>query len=384
MLFTKSLKVFLVVYFLCHWSLSTLAQDRLLYVLTKSGHQIHTFNLSDPATTAETLGKSVASLSNPYAFLHDPISDELHWVDAKGKMLVSGGAEDTTSTIQMLNELQGPTDLALDANARQLYILDHLGAKIFRRPIDGGTNQLLVSDSLKRPTSIALSAQLGRIFWTDMDLKKIFSCALDGSDIQVFFQPEQGYAVQLSISDQRGELYWSDDVQKTISAIGLDGTGERVLYQGGADEAPYGLFIDESADDLYWSDYKQGTVWRLGLDNLQTVQLVDGLSEPLDVLIIDRMPGSQLRQNMDQAGTQATSFNVFPNPTKNHLMVSVSGKIEPGAVFSIYDRQGRLLRKVSLQSQNFQLDISTLSAGWYLCSLQSERVRLQKSFVVLP
>ena len=73
-----------------------------------------------------------------------------------------------------------------------------------------------------------------------------------------------------------------------------------------------------------------------------------------------------LTTNVDQINENI--INVFPNPFKNNLIVSVNEVIAQGANLSIFSIEGRLMKFQSILSSSITMDLSNLSSGLYFCT----------------
>jgi hypothetical protein len=66
-------------------------------------------------------------------------------------------------------------------------------------------------------------------------------------------------------------------------------------------------------------------------------------------------------------------FSVFPNPASHEINITYSGFISAGTEAGLYNVQGQLLKKISLNLHKKQMDISTLPKGIYLLKINTER-----------
>lgn len=66
---------------------------------------------------------------------------------------------------------------------------------------------------------------------------------------------------------------------------------------------------------------------------------------------------------------EANALFVYPNPAKQILNI----QSEVGSALSIFSQDGRLVKTMIIQTPNFQIDISDLSAGLYTVTVQDKR-----------
>lgn len=85
---------------------------------------------------------------------------------------------------------------------------------------------------------------------------------------------------------------------------------------------------------------------------------------------------------LDNKDFTKESFSVWPNPAKNVLNISLPVAVENGANATIYDMQGRLVKKVSVTGVDTQVNIENLSRGVYMVNLTNGNKTEVKKFIV--
>ncbi|MFA5648092.1 MAG: GEVED domain-containing protein [Bacteroidales bacterium] len=75
-------------------------------------------------------------------------------------------------------------------------------------------------------------------------------------------------------------------------------------------------------------------------------------------------------------------YSVYPNPANDHITVSLNG-IEGEISVRIYDLQGRLVKQDVLTNSSTRLDVSNLSKGVYIISVDEEKMPINKQFIKL-
>ncbi len=73
-------------------------------------------------------------------------------------------------------------------------------------------------------------------------------------------------------------------------------------------------------------------------------------------------------------------YSIYPNPVKDRLNISLKG-ISGEVSLSVYDLQGRLVHKQMLNSIDSHINVSDLSKGVYIISLDEEKMPINKRFV---
>ena len=79
---------------------------------------------------------------------------------------------------------------------------------------------------------------------------------------------------------------------------------------------------------------------------------------------------------------QPDELNVFVYPNPATSQISISGILQFPSVLTIYDVLGRELKSVTLNSQEDEIDISTLSFGTYVYRVNSNNQLYHGKFMV--
>jgi lysyl endopeptidase len=119
----------------------------------------------------------------------------------------------------------------------------------------------------------------------------------------------------------------------------------------------------EMFDDGNWYNYSESASWDLFISNAvfpQVCMQTVGMEETGDGLLL----------------------HIFPNPTSDHLNISISGETSDETVISIRDLSGKLLLKnifIPEAGKPFRMNISSLTPGMYFLELRSkDRVFVRK------
>jgi len=72
------------------------------------------------------------------------------------------------------------------------------------------------------------------------------------------------------------------------------------------------------------------------------------------------------------------SFNIYPNPVEDNLNIQCATSIDQ---IKISDLQGRLIKTIQLNSENYNLDLANFEAGQYIISIHSGNKIERKNFI---
>jgi len=73
-------------------------------------------------------------------------------------------------------------------------------------------------------------------------------------------------------------------------------------------------------------------------------------------------------------------FNIYPNPATDNITIELN--LNKQAQIEIYNTQGSLVAKYSTKGENdYNIDLSQLAKGTYICKIQNEDVLMTKSFI---
>lgn len=89
--------------------------------------------------------------------------------------------------------------------------------------------------------------------------------------------------------------------------------------------------------------------------------------------------------SVTNVATTEASISVFPNPVVNYLNFNFKQMGAENYKVTLFDINGKKVLQSNLQSQhqNSQLDISQLSNGMYVLTLESNETNYQKSFKII-
>lgn len=75
-----------------------------------------------------------------------------------------------------------------------------------------------------------------------------------------------------------------------------------------------------------------------------------------------------------------TSIQVYPNPANGILQLNIP-HFTPGANITMYDLTGRLVKQLTVNENNFRMDISALPAGSYILNYTSNTESIQTQII---
>jgi hypothetical protein len=83
-----------------------------------------------------------------------------------------------------------------------------------------------------------------------------------------------------------------------------------------------------------------------------------------------------------EKGIAAENFKVFPNPSTGHFSLDIPASLVEGALFRLYDLQGRLLLEKETEGRVTPIDAQDLKPGIYLGRLQSGGQTMQQKVII--
>ena len=122
---------------------------------------------------------------------------------------------------------------------------------------------------------------------------------------------------------------------------------------------------DHSSNNQFSLDYTIGeVVTEYGQDAANTVHLTQGFQQTLLAIL-------SVEDHVEDI-----EINVYPNPAVDHLNVRIP-TISKDMEYALFDMGGKLIKKESVQSQEFQIGFSTFSTGNYLLVFTNKDQRLK-------
>jgi hypothetical protein len=143
----------------------------------------------------------------------------------------------------------------------------------------------------------------------------------------------------LYIADQKEGLFVYDLAIPAIPVLVAQSTGS-----GGWDNSFGSRGIDVGPDGkIYLTDFHVGTM----------------IIEAFDTSLVNVIP--------KEIDNNKTSIIVYPNPARNTVSFTSTGKVFADARIILYDMQGRMVfRRNHMSGQHFSISIEALQAGFYM------------------
>ncbi|CAN5239831.1 hypothetical protein BH09BAC5_BH09BAC5_11370 [soil metagenome] len=75
---------------------------------------------------------------------------------------------------------------------------------------------------------------------------------------------------------------------------------------------------------------------------------------------------------VNENGVAVSSFGIYPNPAENSITIQADlHSTDFPAIFNLYNMEGQLIMEKEMFSNNQQIDVTGISSGVYICSLQT-------------
>eukprot|EP00913_Durusdinium_trenchii_P030461 g28533.t2 len=158
-----------------------------------------------------------------------------------------------------------------------VYWADWMHGTILRHHVVSGEEEAIVS-GLASPVDVALDAEAREIYWSDVGLGRTQRASLGGNNVQSL---NMSWAIMntygMAVDTDAKKLYMADfektgelsgrstDYSGRIIRTNLDGSGAEVLVREPSMSMPYGVAVDADASQVYWTDRKAGRIQRLTL-----------------------------------------------------------------------------------------------------------------------
>lgn len=190
-----------------------------------------------------------SGLQYPAGIVLDATRSKMYWVDRiAGK--IQRANLDGTAVEDILTDLVGPKELAIDALGAKLYWLEQSSAPALRRcNLDGTETQILTTVGLAHPSGLALDFVEAEIYWLDFDLGTVHRADFDGLNAELFLDRLQSPS-GLALDERRRLLYVSSQLADTVARTSLDSPLiENVVTDGLV--IPFRLLLSRGMYDLY-------------------------------------------------------------------------------------------------------------------------------------
>lgn len=99
----------------------------------------------------------------------------------------------------------------------------------------------------------------------------------------------------------------------------------------------------------------------------------EGVQQPFEISVL------ATQENME--GIQLL-INAYPNPTTDHLTLSISNFEEPNLSYQLFDMQGRLILHESITNSNTDISLANLVSSTYILKIYQRNSSL-KTFKII-
>ncbi|PYQ09949.1 MAG: hypothetical protein DMF83_01635 [Acidobacteria bacterium] len=220
-------------------------------------------------------------------------AQRMYWADRGTRRIQSARLDGTDVQNVIVNVVERPWGIALDAAGDKIYWYDLEKTTIQRARLDGSNVEDLVHAVYSSPSLPApvLDPGGGRMYWAEQG--GIRRARLDGSNVEVLITGQFG-PTGLALDPGAGKIYWNDADQ--IQRANLDGSGVELLVRTGAtlfNQSP--VTLDLAGGKMYWAAsliyYEPARIQRANLDGSQVENLVVGVAGTQGPLVLDVAAG---------------------------------------------------------------------------------------------
>ncbi|MES2133178.1 MAG: T9SS type A sorting domain-containing protein [Bacteroidota bacterium] len=254
----------------------------------------------------------------------------------------------------------------------------------------------------------------GNVLWTnsytanDLNRYSVKKVMLDkannvivGTDVFVSSNQHFSDLGIVKLNNATGASIWAT----TFNNSGIDTFEDFVLdtmgniYVAGAYDGPIGkdmsTMILSPAGIILWNTTFSNALntrggdmpYQIATDNNRNVILA-GVSETRgsgsgsNVDVVTLKFGTQGITGIQTTENKAAHLNVYPNPAKNYVTLSVSDESFNHASITLYNMLGDVLVKDVLNTQEQSIDLGNLAKGVYVLTIQGAKETLSKKLVV--
>jgi YD repeat-containing protein len=248
---------------------------------------------------------SITGLNNPTGIKYDALNDRLLWVSYAQKSLNAIDPDTNTSEVLFQGApLQGPSGIAFVGD--ETYISNYDNRKIFKLNVDDTLTEIAQIPASGAANNVLgfLTAKGGYLYGTQIGAHRIYRVnPIDGSIVQ---------AAGSSIGNTDGSL--------DVATFNL----------------PNGILGDDINDRIYISD--------AGTSNLRIIE--------------------NASLNVDAFAKAELKLNLFPNPTKDTLTVSVPLGVNGPYTLTVFDAKGSIIHSEKGTSVQNSLPLKVTTSTW--------------------
>jgi len=123
---------------------------------------------------------------------------------------------------------------------------------------------------------------------------------------------------------------------------------------------------DSTIANLYYQAYHPAFI---------AAQLSMGLTHTFSQIVCPTID-----EGVNQLTEPSAGINVYPNPAHNQLTVAFSNIKAKDAIYQVYNLMGQTVLSGTLKTTTSKIDLSSLSAGMYMLSVQAGNARYTEKF----
>jgi PKD repeat protein len=237
---------------------------------------------------SEVNGASLATQGGGIGIEYDASTGDLYYSDVDNgaiwKVNLESGVEE-----KIIENLDEPQDIALDANEQLLWVADRGANAIIEVDLTNNSSKELftAADGLgELPVAIDQFEDKLYITCVEIDFESVWVAKKDGSEItNIIDYAAGGYGYGIAIDKTNRKIYFDNRDNFEILSANLDGSDiTKVTDTNGR---IYGMVVDNANGKLYWSDFGDAAIKMANLDGSEVVNIALDLDSPRGLFFID-------------------------------------------------------------------------------------------------
>lgn len=270
--------------------------------------------------------------------------------------------EDVITTTSDINVV------TIDEINSAIYYSEGTDGTIKKCDLDGLNPQTVVS-GLGTVQGIAINNVLNKLYWTEFDTGLLKSANLDGSNIQTLLSTADAL-FDVDVDPINEYLYFSNRTSNVIERVDLDGLNRTLIVSATGNVSV--IKLDVINNKIYWVFNETGAsgiavVNTDGTDESNIISSATDNFSGMDVAIDQTLSVDNYQNKL--------SVTIFPNPTTDVFNLEIKDELQSryhGLQLSIYDINGRNVMQKSISKTQTTIDVSLMSKGVYLYTLQDQ------------
>lgn len=271
-------------------------------------------------------------------------------------------AEDVISTTSEINVV------AIDEINNTVYYSEGNDGIIKKCDLNGLNPQTVIS-GIGIVQGIAINSAINKLYWTEFDTGLLRSANLDGSNIETLLNTNDAL-FDLEVDPINQYIYFSNRTNNTVERIGLDGLNRTVLISSSGNVGA--ISLDIVNNKIYWVFNANGASG-ISVANAEGTNQNNIISSATDNF-----------SGMDIAIDQTLSINsyqepfrvaIYPNPTTDVISLEIGEELHSRyshLQLTIYDMNGRNIMQNRILGTQTKTNVTSLSKGMYLYTIQDQ------------